>query len=334
MANIKVDAVEISYPAVPIVQNNQRFFFATIPVSKLFPYCFVSRRNEDAKTGFQRRLNESRAEDIAKYLNDGLGSIPTNIVLSAQPDSEVSYNSRSKTLKYPGNQTSFLVLDGQHRLFGYQICHEKYNNELRVPVSIYVGLTRVEEARLFIDINTTQVGVPSALLLDIKQVAEIESTSEQLLRGIFDQLNSDKFSPLKGLLSPARSIAGKVSRVTFNKSVLLVIRSNVWANTSKKSQYQLLLNYVRAADSVINDRAILTKSAFFESLFEVFDDVVQTSITKSGDAKEESIKQVLLPLAAVDFNGILMKGKATKSSYLEPIRNALKKSISISDAMV
>ena len=323
-----------SFPAVPIVQNDQRFYFTTIPVSALFPCCFVSRRNEDPKSGFQRRLNESRAEDIAKYLHEGLGSIPTNIVLSAQEDSGITYNSRSKILGYPGTAGSFLVLDGQHRLYGYQICHERYKNELRVPVSIYIGLSRADEARLFIDINTTQVGVPSALLLDIKQIAQIESTSEQVLRGLFDELNSDSQSPLVKLLSPSRSQVGKISRVTFNKALMPVIRSSSWTNTSRKSQYQLLLNFVSAVASIIDDRTLLTRSAFFEAIFEVFDDVIQTSIAKSKNAKQTSITEVIGPLSSVDFMSISEKGKATKGNYLDVIKNALNKSVAISDSMV
>lgn len=324
----------VSYSAVPLEQNEQRFYFTTIPVSSLFPYCFVARRNEDPKTGFQRRLNHNRAEDIANYLHDGLGSIPTNIVLSAQPEASVEYNGRSKIISYSKMPGAFLVLDGQHRLWGYEICREKYGSDLRIPVSIYIGLTRGAEARLFIDINTTQIGVPSALLLDIKQVAEIESSSEQLLRGIFDDLNSDESSPLRKQLSPSKSVTGKISRVTFNKALLPVIRANVWSNTSKKSQYQLLLNYLIAVSQVLDDNGILLRAAFFESICEVFEDVIQTSIAKNGDAKMDSIKDVLEPLSSVDFMRIAEKSRPTKSTYLEAIKNSLKKSVSISDSMV
>jgi DGQHR domain-containing protein len=78
----------ISYPALRLNQNNHRFYFATTPVDDLFPSCFVARRDEDALSGFQRALNESRADDIAKYLASGSGSIPSNIVLSAQENAE------------------------------------------------------------------------------------------------------------------------------------------------------------------------------------------------------------------------------------------------------
>ncbi|MBC3916760.1 DUF4928 family protein [Undibacterium sp. CY18W] len=328
------DTKNVSYSAVPLEQNGQRFFFTTIPVSSLFPFCYVASRNEDPKSGFQRNLNRNRAEDIAKYLFDGLGSIPTNIVLSAQPEANLEYNTRSKILKYQLTSGSFLVLDGQHRLWGYEICREKYGKDLRIPVSVYIGLTRAEEAKLFIDINTTQVGVPSALLLDIKQVAEIESTSEQILRGLFDELNNDIESPLRKLLSPAKSVSGKISRVSFNKSMLPVIRSNAWVNASRKIQYQLFLNFLRALHQLIDDKSVFIRAAFFESICEIFDDVIQTSIAKHSDAKVSSIKDILLPLASVDFERIAERTRPTKSAYLEVIKSTLKKSVSISDSMV
>jgi hypothetical protein len=57
-----------SVPAFPLTQNDHRFYFSTIPVGDLYPYCFVSRRESDPEAGFQRSLNTKRAEDIARYL--------------------------------------------------------------------------------------------------------------------------------------------------------------------------------------------------------------------------------------------------------------------------
>ena len=52
---------------------------------------------------------------------------------------------------------------------------------IHIMVSIYENLSRAEETRLFIDINTKQVGVPAALLLDIKQLAQIEGERDTTL---------------------------------------------------------------------------------------------------------------------------------------------------------
>ena len=41
-----------SYPVLPLEQNKQKFYFATMPVADIFPYCFVVRRQEDSTAGF------------------------------------------------------------------------------------------------------------------------------------------------------------------------------------------------------------------------------------------------------------------------------------------
>ena len=92
------------------------------------------------------------------------------------------------------------MLDGQHRLFAMDFTLNDYS----FGVSIYEGLSRQDEVKLFIDINTKQRGVPSALLLDIKQLAGTETDTEEFLRELFDFVATDRGSPLKGLMSPAR----------------------------------------------------------------------------------------------------------------------------------
>jgi hypothetical protein len=92
-------------------------------------------------------------------------------------------------------------------------------SRLRVPVVIYNNLTKAEECRIFIDVNTKQRPVPNELLLDIKRMAESETDQESLLRDVFDLFNSDSSSPLFGLLSSTARQRGKISRVTFNAAL-------------------------------------------------------------------------------------------------------------------
>ncbi|WP_373322081.1 DGQHR domain-containing protein [Paraburkholderia adhaesiva] len=119
-----------AYPALLMTQNKHRFYFTTIPVDDIFNYCFVARRDEDPGAGFQRALNESRADDIAAYLAVGTGSIPSNVVLSAQDNANFAYNRKTKSISFARETAAFLVLDGQHRLWGYQKCSVRH----RVPV--------------------------------------------------------------------------------------------------------------------------------------------------------------------------------------------------------
>jgi DGQHR domain-containing protein len=180
-----------------VIQGIHRFYSLTLYSDVLAKICFVTTREEDPSMGFQRVLDKKRAQEIADYIDSG-GTIPNSIVLSAQPDAELEIIRKGKIISFFERPKSFLVLDGQHRIYGFSLAKTKQ----RVPVVIYNNLTRQEESRLFIDINTKQRPVPNELLLDIKKLAERETDTEQLLREIFDLFNQSTNSPLLGLLSP------------------------------------------------------------------------------------------------------------------------------------
>ena len=315
-----------TYPALLMRQNEQRFYFATVPVDDIFPYCFVARRTEDPEQGFQRALSVDRADDIARYLSSGAGSIPTNVVLSAQDVANLDYDRATKSISFARVQGAFLVMDGQHRLWGYQKCTVRH----RVPVAIYQGLTRQHEAKLFIDINTTQRGVPAALLLDIKQLAAMESEKEQVLRDLFDKFSDDARSPLVGKLSASRSIAGKISRVTFNRAVGQALGSSYISGMDPETRYKLFLNYVRGFEAELRDKKLLVRSGYFEAMFDVFDDVLRATLASKNDLKVESLRDVIHPIATIDLTG----STPTKKALTTLMRTALHKTTPISKDMV
>jgi DGQHR domain-containing protein len=316
-----------SYPALLLSQNRRRFYFSTIPVDDLFNNCFVARREEDPKEGFQRALSESRADDIAKYLAGGKGSIPSNVVLSAQPEAHLDYNARSKTISFQRVERAFLVLDGQHRLWGYEKCPVRH----RVPVAIYEGLTRAEEAKLFIDINTNQRGVPVALLLDIKQLAEMESEKESLLREFFNQLQQDNQSPLRGKLTPAKSVPNKISRVAFNRAVETALNSEIVRPLVKEDTYRLIRNYLNAFDAELNDKSMLTKATYFEAIFGMFDEIVRETKNTHGNVKQTSLQETIRTISKLDFSG---RGRLTKKNYSDIIQSSFRKGVELSADML
>ncbi|MCH8619211.1 DGQHR domain-containing protein [Undibacterium sp. TS12] len=321
----------VSYPCLMISQNNHRFFLTSIPVSDIFPHCFVSSRDADNLQGFQRQLSKQRAEDISKYLNQGSGSIPTNIVLSAQEGAKIVYSSKNKTISFERIDKAFLVLDGQHRLWGYQTCLEQFSKDHRVPLSIYENLTRAEETRLFIDINTKQIGVPAALLLDIKQLAQIESERDTTLRELFDGIKQNPDLNFSGMLSPAKSVAGKVSRVTFNRAVGQALDSSILQGLDKKKRLSLLTNYLKAYENVLDDQKLLTRSAFLEAIFDVFEQAIRQSLLSHKNAKTESIQKVISPIAKYSYADTTLRsvGEVKKA-----VRSALAGSVSIDPNML
>lgn len=262
---------KIRYTASNVSQNGTRFYSLTMPIDVLAKCCFVSSRDEDPILGFQRALDEKRALEIAKYIDEEHGTIPSAIILSAQEVADIVIVGRGRTLEFMPNPKAFLILDGQHRVYGFS----KAKSELRVPVIIYSGLTRKEESRLFIDINSKQKGVPSELLLDIKRMAEYENSTEESLRTIFDNFHDDPNSALFGKLSPASKSKNKISRVTFNGSVSPV--AQFFGGRSTEELYSILNCYLKAfyfgyfKPNKIEEQ--LCSSTVFRALFSVFPEV-------------------------------------------------------------
>lgn len=139
----------------------------------------------------------------------------------------------------------------------------------RVPVIIYSELTPIEEARLFIDINTLQRAVPKELLLDIKKLAERENDDESLLNEIFTSFETEPDSYLINKLSRFDKQKGKISKVTFYDSLRPILKEfNI---TDVDKLYRIMNSYFTAAHDIVQEsgfdlRDFVTKATTFKIL--------------------------------------------------------------------
>jgi DGQHR domain-containing protein len=288
------DGGRISYTASLITQGKHRFFTLSMPSDVLAETCIVEPRNEEPLAGFQRALDERRAREIAHYIDSGFGTIPSSIVLSAQKDAELLYRRKPRTLSFAKTPRSFLILDGQHRVFGFKLA----TSRLRVPVVIYNNLNRTEECRLFIDINTKQRPVPNELLLDIKKLADTESGGEALLRDVFDAFDKEPSSPLLGLMSPSERKKGKISRVTFNAALKPITDS--FADAEPSYVYDVLSSYLRACLSGLRTfdlQHMITNSTIFRALMLQFPAVAERVADRyANDFSVENFNEIVAPM--------------------------------------
>lgn len=274
------EAGRSGYAARLITQGRHRFFTLTLRSDVLAKTCMVETRLENPLEGFQRTLDPKRAQEIADYIDSGFGTIPCSIVLSAQPEAELDYSSKTQVLRFKKVPRAFLILDGQHRVYGFH----KAKTSLRVPVVIYNGLTRSEEARLFIDINTKQRPVPNELLLDIKRMADAETDVDALQRDVYDLFNSRNDSPLIGLMSPSTRSRGKISRVTFK-----VALNSIWrtiADSDPETLYLVLRSYLAVWAAALRKRDAqnnLANSTMFRAIFLLFPLVAERVSDRYGD---------------------------------------------------
>lgn len=285
----------VRYAVSLILQSGKQFFSLTMPTNVLATCCYVTTRDEDRDVGFQRVLDKKRAQDIAQYIDSGSGTIPGSVILSAQPEASLKLVGGSKTIEFSYTPKSFLVLDGQHRIYGFSIAE----TALRVPVVIYSGLTPTEEARLFIDINTKQRQVSNELLLDIKQLAEREDARETLLREIFDLYTDENNSTLIGLMSSASRQKNLISRVTFNLAFKSVIP--VFASPTAQHIYQVTNSYLAAFAEVLEKLGLkekLTSPTVFRAIMETFPEVARIYAAQHGkNFTKAKFAALLVPVA-------------------------------------
>jgi DGQHR domain-containing protein len=285
---------KVRYSTSLVTQGTHRFYTLTMPSDVLAGCCFATNREEDPLTGFQRVLDPKRAQEIADYMDQGFGTIPSSIVLSAQPEAEIQDVGRGKTLEFKFTPHSFLIIDGQHRVFGFS----KAQTKLRVPVVIYNGLTKQQESKLFIDINTKQRPVSNELLLDIKKLADDENDDEVMLGELFDSFNSDQASPLMGMLSSSKRQTGKLSRVTFYAAVKPIL--GIFGNRSNSFIYPALRGYLHAFSMGLTSLGVhdsLVNPTVFRAIFEIFPEVAQRVVDRRGPSfKEEAFQEILFSL--------------------------------------
>lgn len=287
-------ADRLRFSVSTVRQGKHTFYTLTMPSDVLSRTCKVTTRREDPKAGFQRELDERRAQEIARYIDEDVGTIPNSIVLSAQPEAELKIVGKGKTIEFTDTPGAFLILDGQHRVYGFS----KAKTTLRIPVVVYNDLSRSQETRLFVDINTKQKPVPPQLLLDIKKLAAIEDETEGLLREIFDYFDSSIDSTLNGLMSPSDSVRNRISRVTFNQA--LKPHLEVFDLRPADEIYKILNSYLTAVATEVSKKTsdpLLAKPVVFRAFLGIFRSVAQRVVDRhSSEYTPANFQSVIAPI--------------------------------------
>lgn len=319
----------VSINALTCEQNGKTFIVTTMSSKYLKKMCIVSRKKEDSIKGFQRLLNKKRAKQIATYLDVDKGIIPSALIVSAQDNAKLRYNEGK--LSFEVAKESLLVIDGQHRLFGLMESEFEYE----IPVIIFDSLKSGEEVKLFIDINTTQKGVPTALILDIKNQAGTETKLEERQRNLFDKLNGD--SVLAGLLLANESKVGKISRTVFNSYTEEIFRNGPVSDMSDEIIYKTVKNYLEAVDRIFketeNPNARINKTIIFKAIMVIFNEACEKCLIKYKDLKVESLLQYMQPIGQLNFDEYTGTNKATENRIVGDLRFLLKESVTINEDM-
>jgi DGQHR domain-containing protein len=144
-------------------------YVTALPLKELRKHAKVDYWTPDNPEGYQRPLVDRRLAEVARYVREEHGILPTSILLCARdndPDpvtfeASDSYGEdlESGKLAIP-EQAILWVADGQHRLFGVIRSYERDGlaelENYPFPVTIMTGVDRYAEMEHFNIVNTRQ----------------------------------------------------------------------------------------------------------------------------------------------------------------------------------
>lgn len=143
------------------------------------------------KNGVQRDLNKTRWRKIKKFFESNENNIiPNSIIIACDESIQEEFHIENKCKEIPTlHKISFsdkvknntFIIDGQHRLKGIS---EVKDEDIKIVVTLFLGLNKLERAFQFITINNKSHKVPTdnikALINNFDTVSEEESLKERL----------------------------------------------------------------------------------------------------------------------------------------------------------
>lgn len=173
----------------PVILIQKDLLVVRLKGDWLLSHTTPSWRIQDPVAGFQRIVKEKRAKDIAMAVLDQRRSFPNAIVLATD---NTGFPIERDQVDFP-EDARFLVVDGQHRLWA-----QRYSTYIaEYACMIHLGLSEVEMAKLFLEINNTQKRVPPSLRWDLVRLIEPEEDPYGLAAvEIVYELVTDDDSPL------------------------------------------------------------------------------------------------------------------------------------------
>lgn len=221
---------EFTINCLEICQPIGKFYIGVIDSSDLELISFVDvrrleseERDIESYIGIQRPLSKDRAKEIGKYVNLVDATFPSNVILSISSENAI-YDSQRKEMTISRKDNVAKVLDGQHRISGF----ENYNSAkpFEVAVAIFIDMELEDQAIVFATINQTQTKVQKSLVADLFAFAKFRSpqkTSHNIVRALNEKQESPFFEKIKILGVADDTKKETITQATFVENILLYI---------------------------------------------------------------------------------------------------------------
>lgn len=290
----------IDVKATKIQQPGGVFYSFTLDATTLLKIAYVSI--EEREKGVQRPLSVKRCKDVAKFIETEKAIFANNIILNLPPEAYFESEVNGGILHIPDEEKTAWIVDGQHRLFGFEYTDKKFD----LLCSAFINLDIKSEADIFITINKEQKGISASVIYDLlpltKNADFLKLRSQSLVR----EFNEDPDSPWYNEIKMLGVGKGLVSQAAFAKNLEKLINpaAGALAIYNENTQYSILRNYFNAFKSIFFDEwgnryHILTKTVGLAAMCGVFPKV---QLLCNNDLRKSNIMEVLKHAENFDFS--------------------------------
>ena len=156
--------------------DGMTLYIAAMTLSQLRKHAKVDMWNPSNSDGYQRPLVDRRLKELAKYVQEEQGILPTSVLVGIRPDDQprvepTGFNDHVHgvsvgELRIPDGATLW-VIDGQHRLYGVKYAYDRGAEQLDdypFPVCVLWDVDRYKEMVHFNIINTRQKKMPTDIV--------------------------------------------------------------------------------------------------------------------------------------------------------------------------
>jgi DGQHR domain-containing protein len=273
----------VNVPAFTL-QDEPRIFLAAIPGRWLLKHSTPSWRIRNPQKGFQRVVKEERAREIALAVLDQGRTFPNTIVLATKLKAFALEDGHLTLTK----GTRFLVVDGQHRLWAQKFA----TFEAMYGCVIHIGLSEVEMARLFLEINDNQRRVPSSLRWDLVRLVRPNDDPYGIEAAelVYDLATTDT-SPLYqriDLTGEQSEIDLKQGSIAPELKTIVSTRKGGLRSLDYKRHYEAIANFLGAVRQVDSSgwrsgKSPLTKARVLRALLRTLPDIAKKEKTAADE---------------------------------------------------
>ncbi|MBO1927197.1 DGQHR domain-containing protein [Thiomicrorhabdus sp. 6S2-11] len=241
-------------------------FTFTMKVKDLMSIYYVAVRGIDKVDGaVQRVLNKRRISDIKEFILGGHTFFNSFILNWTDENYAPTFN--DGLIELPIMNSSAQVIDGQHRIAGFEAAMEDDESvgERDIIITLCMNLSTQKAAEIFLNINTEQKPVPKSLMYDLfGEVIDDESHAVNRSTDIARHLNDDPESPLYKLIKFPGSPrgVGSIELSTFVSSIKEHLKPGgtfgVYKLTTLDHQRVVITNFFKSVKSFYSEQKLWT----------------------------------------------------------------------------